>query len=196
MNDYEYEYNEKMANQKHDLIDKVFEAYGIEKAEKYEDYIWNGKNNVLTLEDKVTIVSDFHEVYRFMPEEDRAIKQVAEIALLKEPGLYLMAPQNILEDREIAFNVATNGNIKYPDLAKFHDDFRSDPEIVLEIAKKDVEHATNYSKGLDHHFEKNHNEDKYDETCLKTLESEILANKLQDELSKKQDHKPKVKYKI
>jgi hypothetical protein len=178
------DYEQRMEELKCELADKVFEKYDLEIAEKLEDLIYKGKNDGLSHQDKIKVVSELSDVYRFMPEEDRGNKAIAEVAILQNTNLLLHSPTCIQEDRDFVLNIATNGKISYSDLGKFSDKFRSDPEIVLEIAKKDVEHATNYSINLDEHFKENLNNDKYDTGCINSLTKLVESTKMADKLHK------------
>lgn len=169
-----------------DFLEQVFEKYYGDPstthiAEQIEDLVFS-KQVEMKHEDKVKALTDFPTTYYFMNDQDRANRELAVIALTQKPRMYAISSEELKNDEALAVELAKSPNLKYSDLGCFSHSMRSNPRVVLEVAKQDVEHATCYQMNLDKHFEKNINEDKYDETCIKSLETEINYQDLKAKL--------------
>lgn len=161
------------------LLNSFFEKLDYELAEKLETLVEKGIANQLTHQEKLEALRKFPEVFEFMTSEDKDNLEIAKVAVFEHTYLYHLCSENIRNDKQFALDLATNGNIKYGNLDCFVDKFRSDKDIVLEIAKKDVEHAWCYSLNLDEFFKGNLEGSKYDETCITLLRNAILHEKLE-----------------
>lgn len=158
-------------------------------AEQIEQLVYK-EDVVMEHEDKVKVLTDFPTTYYFMSKEDWADRELAEIAVVQKPCMYALCSEELQNDEQLAIAVAKSPNLKYGDLGSFSHDMRENPKVVLEVAKQDVEHAFSRQINLDRHFEKNLNEDKYDTTCIKSLETEINYNELKEKLSSQLSDKP------
>ena len=177
MENEEYEMARRVKNY---LLRSFFEKLDYELAEKLETVIEKGITNQLTHQEKLDALERFPQVFEYMAIEDKDNIEIAKVAVFQHTLMYIFCSDNLKHDKQFALDLATNGNIKYGDLGYFVDKFRSDKEIVLQIAKKDLEHAWSYSRNLEEFFKENLEGDKYDETCITLLRNAIHHEKMEN----------------
>lgn len=179
---------------KSELVDSFFSDLNYEFAEKLETVVEKEISTHLTHQEKLDALKLYPTLFEYMSAEDKANIEIAKAAVFHKTVMYIYCSDEIRNNKQFVLDLATNGNIQFGDLDYFEKQFKSDKEIVFQIAKKDVEHAFSYSRNLEDYFKENLKGSKYDETCLTLLRNSILAEHLQKTVPvKKISTAPKMK---